>query len=108
MGVDDIVTMLVAIISSGVLNTLITHWITEKKKNNDKEEGVKEAARLLMKNELRSLCRAYIEQGWIYEDELEDLMAMHSCYHNDLNGNGFLNKQMTKVENLEVRGIGVR
>lgn len=108
MRTDDIITILVAIISSGVLNTLITHWITTKKKNNDEYEGVKEAARLLMKNELRALCRAYIEQGWIYEDELEDLMAMHNCYHNDLNGNGFLDKQMAKVENLEVRGIGVR
>ena len=39
---------------------------------------------------------------------LEDLLAMHSCYHNDLNGNGFLNKQMDKVMNLEVKGIGVK
>lgn len=108
MKTDDIVTILVAIISSGVLNTLITHWMTNRKKNRDDEEGVKEAARLLMKNELRALCRSYIEQGWIYEDELEDIMAMHKCYHEDLNGNGFLNKQMDKVMNLEVRGIGVR
>ena len=105
---NEITTIIVAIISSGVLNTLLLQAINTKNKKKDKDSGVQEAARLLMKNELRSLCRQYIDQGWIYEDELEDLIAMHSCYHNDLNGNGFLNKQMDKVMNLEVRGIGVK
>ena len=105
---NEITTIIVAIISSGVLNTLLLQAINAKNKKKDKDSGVQEAARLLMKNELRSLCRQYIDQGWIYEDELEDLMAMHSCYHNDLNGNGFLNKRMDKVMNLEVKGIGVK
>lgn len=105
---DEIITIIVAIISSGAFNTLLLYAINTKNKKKDKESGVQEAARLLMKNELRSLCRQYINQEWIYEDELEDLMMMHSCYHNDLNGNGFLNKQMDKVMNLEVRGIGVK
>ena len=61
-----------------------------------------------MKDRLRSLCDHYRQQGWIYEDELEDIIAMHNCYHDKLKGNGFLDKQMSRVMNLEIRGIVVK
>lgn len=100
----DWTTVAVAIISSGVLNTALTYLISLR----DKRKGIQEASRLLMKDRLRFLCVHYIQQGWIYEDELEDLVAMHACYHDDLKGNGFLDSQMERVKNLELRGIGVR
>ena len=100
----DYTTLLVAIISSGVLNTALTYLLGLR----DKRTGIQEASRLLMKDRLRFLCVHYIQQGWIYEDELEDLIAMHACYHDDLKGNGFLDSQMERVKNLELRGIGVR
>lgn len=78
----------------------------EKKKGDYAD--VKKAARLLMKTELRDLCERYIAQGWIYEDELDDIIAMHNCYHDDLNGNGFLDTLMKRVKDLEIRGIGVK
>lgn len=101
---DNAVTIIVALIASGLLNTLISYWIAILQKKS----GVQEAARLLMKDRLRFLCVHYIQQGWIYEDELEDLVSMHECYHDDLKGNGFLDKQMAKVNSLEIRGIGVK
>lgn len=101
---DGLVTIIVAIISTGILNTIVGAVLSRFQKNS----GISKAARLLMKDRLRFLCVHYIQQGWIYEDELEDLILMHECYHNDLNGNGFLDKQMEKVINLEVRGIGVK
>lgn len=100
----DWTTIAVAIISSGVLNTFLTYLLGLR----DKRKGIQEASRLLMKDRLRFLCVHYIQQGWIYEDELEDLVAMHACYHDDLKGNGFLDSQMERVKNLELRGIGVR
>ena len=100
----DYTTLLVAIISSRVLNTALTYLLGLR----DKRKGIQEASRLLMKDRLRFLCVHYIQQGWIYEDELEDLIAMHACYHDDLKGNGFLDSQMERVKNLELRGIGVR
>lgn len=100
----DWTTLAVAIISSGVLNTTLTYMLSLR----DKRKGIQEASRLLMKDRLRFLCVHYIQQGWIYEDELEDLIAMHACYHDDLKGNGFLDSQMERVKNLELRGIGVR
>ena len=105
---ENLVTIIVAIIGTGIFNTLINYAISSHEKKKEKESGVQKASRLLMKTQLRSLCMHYIQQGWIYQDELEDIITMHSCYHDDLNGNGFLNKLMTKVNELEVRGIGVK
>ena len=104
---ESAVTIIVAIISSGVLNT-ITYAMSAHERKKNENSGIQESLRLMMKDRLRFLCVHYIEQGWIYEDELEDIITMHSCYHDDLNGNGFLNKLMTKVNELEVRGIGVK
>ena len=107
-GTMDYTAIVVAIIGSGVLNTLLNYWISSKDKKNNKDENANKALRLLMKDRLRSLCGHYIQQGWIYEDELEDIIAMHNCYHDKLKGNGFLDKQMSRVMSLEIRGIGVK
>lgn len=104
----DITTIVVAIIGSGILNTILSQLIAIREKRKNEDNGVKEALRLIMKDRLRFLCIHYINQGWIYEDELDDLIAMHHCYHNDLNGNGFLDTLMDKVTHLEIRGIGVK
>ena len=104
----DLTTIIVAIIGSGLLNTLLGYLVSARQKKQEENSDVNKALRLLMKDRLRFLCTHYINQGWIYEDELDDLIAMHNCYHNDLKGNGFLDSQMQRVKNLEVRGIGVR
>lgn len=104
----DLTSVVIAIIGSGAVNTLLTYVITTVDKRINKEQNHDKAARLIMKDRLRFLCQHYVDQGWIYEDELEDIVAMHSCYHDDLKGNGFLDRQMERVNNLEVRGIGVR
>lgn len=100
------VTILVAIISSGVLNTLLAYYLNKRNKKEEEFEIVRRAQRLLMKQELRRLCHHYNLQGWIYEDELEDIIAMHSCYHDDLKGNGFLDVEMANVKKLEIRRDG--
>ena len=105
---EEIVTIIVAIIGSGVLNTLITAAMTEREKKKNENCEVQNAIRLVMKDRLRFLCSHYIDQGWIYEDELEDLISMHNCYHNDLKGNGYLDELMKRVKNLEIKGIGVK
>ena len=104
----DATAIIVAIIGSGILNTTLTYLLSNHDRKKNEENGIMEASRLLMKDRLRFLCVHYINQGWIYEDELEDLVVMHNCYHDDLNGNGFLDKQMERVNNLEIRGVGVK
>lgn len=104
----NLTTIIVAIIGSGVLNTVLNYAISSKEKKEAANDSSEKALRLMMKDRLRFLCMHYISQGWIYEDELEDIMAMHSLYHNELKGNGFLDNQMEKVKNLELRGVGVK
>lgn len=104
---ENLVTIIVAIIGTGIFNTLINYAISSHEKKKEKESGVQKASRLLMKTQLRSLCMHYIQQGWIYQDELEDIIAMHGVYHDDLKGNGFLDEMMERVRDLEIRGIGV-
>ena len=90
---ENLVTIIVAIIGTGIFNTLINYAISSHEKKKEKESGVQKASRLLMKTQLRSLCMHYIQQGWIY--------------HDDLKGNGFLDEMMERVRDLEIRGIGV-
>ena len=101
---EIVTTIVVAIIGSGVINTALNYWLQSK----EKDSAIAQSCRLLMKAQLRTLCQHYIQQQWIYEDELEDLIAMHSCYHDKLHGNRYLDDLMSRVNNLEIRGIGVR
>lgn len=101
---DSTLTIIVAILGSGALSTLISQVCTYLTKREDKKSGVAEGMRLILKDRLRFLCAHYIAQGWIYADELEDLIVMHDCYHSKLNGNGYLDTLMSKVKALEVRG----
>lgn len=105
---EGVVTIVVAIIGSGLFNVIVSQLFAIREKKKCDYADVKKAARLLMKTELRDLCERYIAQGWIYEDELDDIIAMHNCYHDDLNGNGFLDTLMKRVKDLEIRGIGVK
>lgn len=102
---DYLVPIIVAMLGSSVLNTALNYMITVRERKKGEETGVQKASRLLMKNQLRELCDKYIAQGWIYEDELEDIIAMHRIYHNDLKGNGFLDEMMLRVKKLEIRGV---
>lgn len=103
---DTAVTILVAALGSGALSALVTQIFTLLNKREEKKSGVAEGMRLILKDRLRFLCVHYISQGWIYEDELDDLITMHDCYHTKLNGNGYLDTLMSKVKALEVRGAG--
>lgn len=102
---EIIITCIVAVLGSNVICTIVTEWFKKKNKDNERDDAVKASCKLLLKTRIRELCEGYISQGWIYADELEDLIAMHSLYHNDLNGNGYLDTLMGKVKALEVRGI---
>lgn len=100
----DKTAIIVAIIGSGLLSTVVNRifdwW--------DKRNGLQNGIRVILKDRLRFLCTRYLEQGWIYEDELEDLVKMHDCYHHSLKGNGYLESLMSRVQNLPIKGVGIR
>lgn len=102
----DWMEFFLAVFGSSAMATLISNIFTVYREKKTAKSGERQALRLLMKDRLRFLCVQYIQQGWIYEDELEDLISMHGCYHNGLQGNGYLDELMSKVKKLEIRGIG--
>lgn len=97
--------IIIAVLGSSLLSTLISTIVTQINRRQDKKSGYNKAMRLVLKDRLRYLCEHYISQGWIYSDELDDIIVMHACYHTDLEGNGYLDTLMSRVKALEVRGI---
>jgi len=99
----DATAIVVAVIGSGILNTLLVNIVSTIKENRKNDDGVSKGLKVILKDRLRFLCISYINQGWIYEDELEDLINMHKSYKK-LGGNGFLDELISKVSDLEIRG----
>nr|DAF68597.1 MAG TPA: hypothetical protein [Caudoviricetes sp.] len=52
---------------------------------------------------IKHLCLKYIEQGFVWADDLADLKRMHDVYHTTLEGNGFYDDLMDKVKELPIR-----
>ena len=103
----DVTAIIVAIIGSGLLSTIVNRIFSALDRRREQKSGVTHGIRLVLKDRLRFLCVRYIEQGWIYEDELEDLISMHSCYHEVLGGNGYLDELMGRVKALPIKGAGI-
>lgn len=100
--------IIVAVIGSGLLTTVINRVFTYLDKRAELKSGITHGVRLVLKDRLRFLCVRYIEQGWIYEDELEDLISMHSAYHDTLKGNGYLDELIGRVKKLPMKGVGIK
>ena len=61
------------------------------------------ADRTLLYDRIKYLAKTYIKREYITVEEYEDLERMHKVYHDDLNGNGFLDDIMKEVKKLEKR-----
>ncbi len=96
-------TIAVAIIGSGAFTAVVNAIISVVTRVLEQKSGVNAGIRLILKDRIKFLALHYIEQGWINADELEDLMAMHKTYHDELKGNGYLDVLMDKVKHLEIR-----
>lgn len=105
--------------------TLIQWLLSRRAAKEDKQEGQKAADckargediarverrvdalyksnRIQLYDRIKHLGKAYIRQGHISPEDLEDLIAMHKCYHDDLGGNGFLDEIMEQVRHLSIK-----
>ena len=99
----DIVTIVVAIVSSGALSAIVNAILTARREKRQKETGVSAGVRMLLYDRIKHLGKAYIQRGSVTSDELEDLIAMHKIYHDDLGGNGFLDTLMDSVRALPIK-----
>lgn len=91
------------IISSGALSAAVSGIVTAIRERRKKRDGQREAARYLLYRSIKEDARACIANGFITTEELEDLKEAHRIYHDDLNGNGFLDAIMKKIEALPIK-----
>lgn len=73
----------------------------EDLKNN--VNALYKANRIQMYDRIKHLGKSYISQRQISAEDLEDLIDMHKCYHDDLGGNGFLDEIMEQVRHLPIK-----
>ena len=107
--------LLIVFLGSSAFAALVNQICNHFAKRAERKSGMNKGIRLILKNDIRTQKQTimnqflikYIEQGWIYEDELEDIIIMHECYHNDLGGNGYLDELMKRVKSLPIHGVGV-
>lgn len=97
--------IIIAIIGSGVLSTIISGLFSLAQTKKAKEDGVTAGVRQLLYDRVKYLCKAHIERGYIATNDLDDLERMHKIYHDDLNGNGFLDDLMKNVRRLPVAAV---
>lgn len=98
-----------AVLTGGVAAALVSGlfsivlWkMNRKAAKEDKTDDTKVALRILLYDRIKHLGKAYIEQGHITSEDLEDIITMHRVYHDNLNGNGFLDSIMAQVKNLPI------
>lgn len=101
--------ILLAIITGGVASAVVggifsvVLWrLNRKAAKEDKQDSVKVALRVLLYDRIKHLGKSYLARGNIHGEELEDLIAMHKVYHDELNGNGFLDELMEQVRHLPI------
>ena len=115
LNVDGTTAMVVtAICSGGAVAALVSGifsvvmWKLQQKaqiqaKKTSKEDDIAKGIRMLLYDRIKHLGNSYIHKGYVTSEELEDLTAMHQIYHNNLNGNGFLDDLMSRAKNLPIK-----
>lgn len=82
---------------------LILRAIEKKERKREEDNTSMAGIRILLYDRIKHLGKAYINRGSITAEELEDLIAMHKIYHENLKGNGFLDKIMAAVHELPIK-----
>lgn len=92
----------------------LVRWFVERRavkadRAADKAEERDEAADRLIVGlrglyyiEIKTLSKQYLRAREITSEDLEDLLDMHTIYHDALHGNGFLDSVIAKVKRLPI------
>lgn len=100
---DFILSIVLAVLTSSALSAVIAGLFARSADKKRKSSGMVSGVRMILYERIKYLGRHYIEKGAVEPDELEDLIEMHKTYHDDLDGNGFLDKLMDDVKKLPIR-----
>lgn len=94
------IELVIAILGSSATAAFVSGIFSLIVNRKKKDDGLEAGVRILLYDRIKHLSIKYCELGSITEDEYEDLQRMHSVYHNDLGGNGYLDDAMSRVAKL--------
>ena len=94
--------ILAAILGSCVLSSLISGIFGIVQAHNSRKHGMISAVRILLYDRIKYLGKHYIQQGRIAYDDLEDFLRMHEIYHDEVDGNGYLDSIVENVKKLKI------
>lgn len=95
-------TILIALLGSSALSAVISGVFSIAASKRKKHDAVTAGVRQLLYDRIKHLCKDHLSRGYIASNDLEDLKRMHKIYHDDLDGNGFLDDLMEAVSHLEI------
>lgn len=87
-----------AAVVSGIVSIVL--WLLNNRK---KKSACEMGLQILLYDRIKHLGLRYVEDGEIYAEDLEDLQRMHKVYHDTLNGNGYLDNIMKRVNALPLK-----
>lgn len=99
-GISDIIAVILATINS-ILIPLVSVLIKKYKQNKNDMALEKKGTQALLRNELLSLSRIYIKNGYVSYIEKCNFENMYTAYHN-LGANGVMTDIYNKVMSLPV------
>lgn len=95
--------VVLAVLGSGALSALISGCFTLAGIKRRRSSGAAAGTRMLLYDRIKYLGRKHLAKGEIASEDLEDLIAMHRVYHDELDGNGYLDTLMHNVKNLRIK-----
>ncbi len=95
--------IIIAIIGSGALSAAISAIVAAVNNRERKRHGVSAGTRMILYDRIKFLGKKHIAEGEIEADALEDLIEMHRIYHDELDGNGYLDTLIEQVKHLKIK-----
>lgn len=95
--------IIIAIISSGLLSTIVTNLISIWKEAKNKDTKTEEAIQVLLYDRIKEKCKIAIERGYTTHEELEDITRMYKCYDIE-HDSGYLNGLLTAIQKQPING----
>ena len=83
------------------IDELSNDFDTEKEVTDLKNRCLQAGLREMLYDRIKYLSKKYISDGKIREEEYKSLKRMWAVYHQDLEGNGYLDEEIAKVDKLE-------
>ena len=76
--------------------------VDEEVKDTDlKNRCLQAGLREMLYDRIKYLCKKYVSDGKLREEEYNSLYRMWGVYHEDLGGNGYLDGEMKEIDKLE-------